>query len=117
MSATQMNIRMDSTLKEAGNAAIARLGLSPSQVTRLLWEYVAVHDALPPGMTRATNGDMLANGGNTTRRSSHEALEGSNLVASFYHRVGIDEPQTQDASYDQLREIAAAEQLEKWGLA
>ena len=33
----QMNVRMDSALHEAGNAALAEIGVSPSQAVRALW--------------------------------------------------------------------------------
>lgn len=35
---TQLNIRMDRSLKEAGDAALAQIGLNPSQAVRALWE-------------------------------------------------------------------------------
>lgn len=34
----QVNVRMNRSLKEAGDAALAELGLSPSDVVRKLWE-------------------------------------------------------------------------------
>ncbi len=37
-SSTQINIRMDRSLKEAGDAALAQIGLNPSQAVRALWE-------------------------------------------------------------------------------
>ena len=45
------------------------------------------------------------------------ASEGASIVSSFYQKVGIEEPVGGDIDYDELRELAAAEQLEKWGLA
>ena len=42
MSAVQMNIRLDSALKASGNAVIAELGYTPSQVVRALWEFATV---------------------------------------------------------------------------
>ena len=53
MAATQMNIRMDAALKESGNAALARLGYTPSQAVRALWEVITVQGALPPALVRA----------------------------------------------------------------
>ena len=38
MAATQMNIRMDAALKESGNAALARLGYTPSHAQRAHWQ-------------------------------------------------------------------------------
>ena len=34
----QLNIRMDRSLKEAGDKALAQIGLNPSQAVRALWE-------------------------------------------------------------------------------
>lgn len=40
---TQMNTRIDATLKEAGDAVLARLGYSPSAAVRGLWQFVVDH--------------------------------------------------------------------------
>lgn len=34
----QLNVRMDRSLKEAGDEALAQIGLNPSQAIRALWE-------------------------------------------------------------------------------
>lgn len=34
----QVNVRMSATVKDAGDAALAEVGLSPSEVVRALWE-------------------------------------------------------------------------------
>ena len=113
MAAVQMNIRMDSALKEAGNAAIAELGLTPSQVVRALWEYVAVQGNLPPMLGRAFK--THTNGENSENDRQHTD-GGAAIVSTFYETIGIDEPLRESIDYDELRELAAAEQLEKWGL-
>lgn len=115
MAAVQMNIRMDSTLKEAGNAAIAELGLTPSQVVRALWEYVAVQGNLPPMLGRAFKTHANGENSENDRHLSH-VDGGAAIVSTFYETIGIDEPLRESIDYDELRELAAAEQLEKWGL-
>ena len=115
MTAVQMNIRMDSTLKEAGNAAIAELGLTPSQVVRALWEYVSVQGDLPPALGRALKGHTDGKGSEIDRQRPH-ADGGAAIVSTFYKTIGIEEPLRESIDYDELRELAAAEQLEKWGL-
>lgn len=114
MSAVQMNIRMDSALKASGNAVIAELGYTPSQVVRALWEFATVQGTLPPALTRLLRDDR---GVNATNGAHDRASEGAALVSSFYRQVGIEEPAGSPIDYDELRELAAAEQLEKWGLA
>ena len=115
MSAAQMNIRMDSALKVSGNAVIAELGYTPSQVVRALWEFVTVQGTLPPALTHLLRGERSA--GTADAEAADRASEGSALLSAFYQRVGIEEPQSGAVDYDELREITAAEQLEKWGLA
>lgn len=91
MAATQMNIRMDAALKESGNAALARLGYTPSQAVRALWEVITVQGALPPALVRAlnSNGDMPSRQEDPTEM---ESTSGAEIVSSFYRRLGIDEP-------------------------
>lgn len=40
---TQMNTRIDASLKEAGDAVLARLGYSPSAAVRGFWQFVVDH--------------------------------------------------------------------------
>ena len=40
---TQMNTRIDASLKEAGDAVLARMGYSPSAAVRGLWQFVVDH--------------------------------------------------------------------------
>ncbi|MGI6217442.1 MAG: hypothetical protein ACOYIK_07515 [Coriobacteriales bacterium] len=39
MPVTQMNIRIDSDLKKSGDMVFSQLGLSPTEVVRLIWSY------------------------------------------------------------------------------
>lgn len=116
MPAAQMNIRLDSALKASGNAVIAELGYTPSQVVRALWEFATVQGTLPAALTH------ILQGAKTTAASdidgeSGKAAEGTRIVSSFYERIGIEEPTEGIVDYNELRELAAAEQLEKWGVA
>ncbi|MEG0476166.1 MAG: translation repressor RelB [Raoultibacter sp.] len=43
MPATQMNVRIDSRIKERGDAALTEAGYSPSQAVRIIWEFAACH--------------------------------------------------------------------------
>ena len=38
----QINVRLDRALKEAGDAELARMGISPSQIVRALWERLSL---------------------------------------------------------------------------
>lgn len=116
MAAAQMNIRMDASLKSSGNAAIAKLGFTPSQVVRALWEYIVVQGALPTALAsslRPAGSEQAVSSGSDAGQSD----EGAALVSTFYQTIGIEEPSNGVVDYDELRGLAAAEQLEKWGLA
>lgn len=115
MSAAQMNIRMDSALKASGNAVIAELGYTPSQVVRALWEFATVQGTLPPALTHLLHGEQAA--GPLSEDAPGRESEGAAIISSFYQEVGIEEPVDGAVDYYELRELAAAEQLEKWGLA
>ena len=41
----QMNVRMDRQLKEAGDAVLAHIGMTPSQAVRTLWNIWSSTDA------------------------------------------------------------------------
>ena len=43
----QMNVRMDRQLKDAGDAVLAQIGMTPSQAVRTLWEYLVVNGHMP----------------------------------------------------------------------
>lgn len=116
MAAAQMNIRMDASLKSSGNAAIAKLGFTPSQVVRALWEYIVVQGALPTALAsslRPAGSEQAVSSGSDAGQSD----EGAALVSTFYQTIGIEEPSRGGVDYDELRGLAAAEQLEKWGLS
>ena len=45
--AVQMNIRIDRALKDSGDAVLARIGITPSQAVRALWQFITRHAASP----------------------------------------------------------------------
>lgn len=46
----QMNTRLSRSLKEQGDAVLARKGFTPSQAVRALWSYACNHQDVPPFM-------------------------------------------------------------------
>lgn len=112
MAASQMNIRMDNMLKQSGNAALSSLGITPSQAVRALWEFLTIQQTLPSELLRLLHPKEDPHA--TEFDSGHE---GARLVARFYEMAGIPEPNEDPLDYDELKELAAAEQLEKWDLS
>ncbi len=57
MTTVQLNTRLDSVLKQSGDAVFARYGLSPSEVVRAVWKYAAEHQSVPAFMAKASCDD------------------------------------------------------------
>lgn len=121
MSTTQMNLRIDARVKERGDAALARVGYSPSQVVRTVWEFAAahIHDS------RAVK-DFLGQAGmqqDSDKRSRVEAkmaaLEGAlALQVQLEESTGLrHSAEFLDVPDRQLRGEALFERWEERGLA
>ena len=121
----QMNVRIDEDLKEAGDIAFARIGLTPSQAVRLLWDYAARHANDPQTCSQLV--EMLdeepPNGSASSEREQRlETLhKGWALIDDFRreHNLTCTVPEDDDermAYYEQLREEALWERLAERGL-
>lgn len=113
MEAAQMNVRLDRALKRSGDAVLAARGRTPSQAVRALWEYLSVHDELPAALERVLRHEDLEDG---PASPDSVADEGARIVAEFYERVGIEQPEV-SVDYERLREDAALDRLREWGFA
>lgn len=115
MAAVQMNVRLDSALKEAGDAVIARSGYTPSQIVRALWEQLALQDGVPSTLRHHLDqrelGDRLEQ-----PVAADDVESGPALVSAFFRRFDIPEP-VGALDYEALRDEAADEQMREWGLA
>lgn len=113
--AAQMNVRMPRSLKEAGDAALAHVGLTPSGVVRGIWEKAArrgkdleeVVSLLEPSHVRVSVED-----------EDNPVLRGSRIVADGMRKLGIEMSQINipELTYEELREQALADRLEERGL-
>lgn len=111
---TQMNTRIDASLKEAGDAVLARLGYSPSAAVRGLWKFVVDHqddaasvcEVIEPGAAGALSDEAA-------RKAS--AIAGlRSLYAQTANELGIPgNGETDLPSWDDLREDWYDERLEK----
>ena len=54
--ATQMNVRIDSTLKREGDEALASAGISPTEAVRALWERVVLERRNPEKVREIVKG-------------------------------------------------------------
>lgn len=111
---TQMNTRIDVTLKEAGDAVLARLGYSPSAAVRGLWQFVVDHqddaasvrEVIEPGAATVFSDEAA-------RKAS--AIAGlRSLYAQTANELGISgNGETGLPSWDDLREDWYDERLER----
>ena len=105
----QMNVRIDRQLKEAGDAVLAHLGMTPSQAVRALWEYLVVNGRMPSkGGTAVPVSD-----GVEPRRTESRAVQGSHIVRDACLKYGIPVPEL-SGDYDDLYEEAMAERYPEW---
>lgn len=111
---TQMNTRIDASLKEAGDAVLARLGYSPSAAVRGLWQFVVDHqddaasvrEVISPGAATALSDEAARKASAIASLRSLYAQTAQDLGISG--NGGVDLP-----SWDDLREDWYDERLER----
>ena len=59
MATTQLNIRLDSQIKDEGTAAFAELGYTPTQIITSVWEYAARYRKQPHIVKQALVADQI----------------------------------------------------------
>ena len=79
----QMNVRMDRQLKEAGDAVLAHIGMTPSQAVRELWQYLTENGHMP---VAKKNDDEVLPDDIRSKASSSRVSEGAALISNFYER-------------------------------
>ena len=114
----QLNVRMERSLRDAGNAALERKGISPSAFVRAVWERLAqrgqaLEDAVelflvePERLDEAPNGRSLVD-------------QGQELYAILLRSTGLDAANLQDAydgwEHENMRDNALTERWHERGL-
>lgn len=108
----QMNVRLDSQLKEAGDAVLASLGMTPSQAVRELWQYLTENGHMP--IAKRNNDEVLTDDIRSKASSSHVS-EGAALISNYYERFSIQRPSTDEAfDYDELYDQMMNERFSDW---
>lgn len=105
----QMNVRLDSQLKEAGDAVLASLGMTPSQAVRALWEYLVVNGCMPSRSGAAASSSDMA----VTASMESRAAQGSHIIRDSCLKYGIPIPEF-SGDYDDLYEEAMADRYPEW---
>lgn len=109
---SQMNVRLDSQLKEAGDAVLASLGMTPSQAVRELWQYLTENGHMP--IAKRNNDEVLPDDIRSKASSSHVS-EGAALVSNYYERYSIPRPSPDETfDYDELYDQMMSERFGDW---
>ncbi|MEA5019113.1 MAG: type II toxin-antitoxin system RelB/DinJ family antitoxin [Gordonibacter sp.] len=110
MTAVQMNIRIDSDLKQRGDEVIARKGFTPSQVVRAVWEYVDETGDLPVPLRKRSTTDAEEDA--ERQRGLALVEEGSHIWENFFKDHGLAVPTALERTpYKELSEEMYEEML------
>lgn len=108
----QMNVRLDSQLKEAGDAVLASLGMTPSQAVRELWQYLTENGHMP--IAKRNNDEVLPDDIRSKASSSHVS-EGAALISNYYERFSIPRLSPDEVfDYDELYDQMMSERFSDW---
>ena len=111
---TQMNTRIDATLKEAGDAVLARLGYTPSAAVRGLWRFVVAHQDDAAAVREVIEPDAASALSDEAARKASAISGLRSLYARTADELGIVAAQDTDLpSWDDLRDEWYAERLER----
>ena len=114
----QMNVRIDDTVKRAGDMAFANAGLTPTQVVRSVWEFAAAHQDNPALVRKLFDEALNGSTDELKRFDLHQIDEASSTCARLRERFGLTAPDAlEEIDYDALRMQATYERLAERGLA
>ena len=102
MISVQLNVRIDSELKAAGDAVLERFGVPAVQIVRDVWQYMADHQRLPE-LTTPKPPRGMANGQGAAQLGVGMAMR---LAREAGLRAELDA-----MSFEELRESAYEEML------
>lgn len=111
---TQMNTRIDATLKEAGDAVLARLGYSPSAAVRGLWQFVVDHQDDAASVRKVIDPGVASALSDESARKASAITSLRSLYAQTARELGIPGNDGTDIpSWDDLREDWYDERLDR----
>lgn len=114
MRQTQMNTRIDVGLKEAGDAALAHLGYTPSAAVRGLWRFVVDHQDDASAVRSVIEPDAASALSDEAARKVAAVSGLRSLYEQTACELGIpDKAEADLPSWDDLREDWYDERLER----
>lgn len=104
-SSVQMNTRLDKSLKETGDAVLRRLGYSPSQAVRTLWEFLAAHQSEPSAVREFMEPYVQEGSADAAERRKAATREIRSRYQQLVQLAGIDPDAMGNAepTYEDLR--------------
>lgn len=115
----QVNARIDASLKAAGDAALAKAGLTPTKAIRALWQRFAELADRPEKIRELVESSEELGPGERAEQERKLSLaqEGSMIVSRSLTERGIAVPEgLEELSYEELREQVLLERLHERGL-
>lgn len=119
---TQMNVRLSSDIKAAGDRALASVGVTPTQAVRSLWEHLAAAVRNPRDIERLLSfGDEHASAPEPSASSlqRHDlAVAGAMQFSKTLAEMGVDPTfgVSGDFTDEELLESALMDRLDERGL-
>lgn len=125
MSPVQMNVRIDRSLKEDGDAVFADLGYTPTEVVREVWGFArrnrhnrrVVADFMRSLRDPREIEDEEAARAKRAKEAEEWLDRGPRIIRDYYAQFGIDYdslPPLTHEDYDRLLEEAYDEKYGKW---
>lgn len=127
---TQMNFRIDASLKAEGDAALLGAGVTPSEAVRSLWRFASRHSTQPREIRHALELDDPSSSADQEREARRKIAtlrRGRDGLREGYAQLGIPYvcPQkdkvpsgnTGEQSLSELRELALLDRQMEKGLA
>ena len=123
MTVTQMNTRIDASLKSSGDLAIRESGTTPSAVIRSVWEYAARNRHEPRAIedllsflagkrTGARDENAGVDATSAAAEAELQVLRGPQLVDDCLHAMGIDPTLVDPVTFENERALAFDEDWE-----
>ena len=115
----QINARIDASLKAAGDAALAKAGLTPTKAIRALWQRFAELEDRPEKIRELVESSEELGPGERAEQERKLSLaqEGPMIVSQSLAERGIAVPEgLEELSYEELREQVLLERLHERGL-
>ena len=115
MASSQLNVRIDSDLKRAGDAVFTSIGLSPSQAVRALWELAANHKDEPERLRAVLfphEEIYVAAHDKEKARKLKLAAQGPHIMEDVIRASGLNpiDSSVPELSFDDLKELAYQEE-------